>query len=131
MTIDSAAKVAEGAILGKNVTIGPFTIVHPNVTLGDNVVIESHCIIGHTTPLADGKRLVIGDNALVRSHSISYEGSTFGAGLRTGHHVTVREKIRAGLDLQVVRTTPGRSVSRTDERVYDVTSRFASAKNPS
>jgi acetyltransferase-like isoleucine patch superfamily enzyme len=44
---------------------------------------------------------VIGAGALVRSHSIFYEGSTFGERLVTGHRVTVREGTEAGVNLQI------------------------------
>ncbi len=101
MTINSLARVASGARLGKNVTIGDFTIVHDSVEIGDDAVIESHCVIGHPTPLAEGRPLVIGPGALIRSHSIFYRGSTFGPGLHTGHRVTVRECLTAGVDLQI------------------------------
>jgi len=77
------------------------SIIHDDVVLGKNVTVESHCILGHPTPLADGRPLIIGDNSLVRSHSVLYAGSTFGSALTTGHHVTVREKITAGDGLQV------------------------------
>lgn len=87
--------------IGRNSTIGHFTELHDNVIIGDDVTIESHCIIGYPTPLADGEPLIIGDGAHIRSHSIFYEGSTFGPGLVTGHRVTVREKFRAGMHLQI------------------------------
>ena len=81
--------------------IGPWTEVHSNVVIGNGVTIESHCEIGHPTPLAGGKPLVIGDDALIRSHSVFYEGSVFGPGLVTGHRVTVRERFQAGRGLQI------------------------------
>ncbi|WP_205696677.1 acyltransferase [Conexibacter sp. SYSU D00693] len=93
--IDPAAEVPDDA------EIGPFTVVHGNVRLGAGCRIGSHCSIGEPTPLAEGRPLEVGDGALIRSHSIFYEGSTFGPGLQTGHRVTVREATRAGRDLQL------------------------------
>lgn len=101
MEISSTAKVSEKAKIGARVKIGDFTIVHGNVILGDDVVIESHCILGNPTALAEGQPLILGDKSYVRSHSVFYEGSIFGAGLVTGHRVTVREKVTAGLNLQI------------------------------
>jgi len=95
------ARVSPGARFGSGVVIGDFSIIHDNVILGDDVVIESHCVIGHPTPLAEGAPLVVGSGSHIRSHSIFYEGSSFGAGLRTGHRVTVREKLTAGVCLQI------------------------------
>jgi acetyltransferase-like isoleucine patch superfamily enzyme len=101
MTVSPLALVSPNARVGDAVTIGPWTIVHDNVVIGDRVTIESHCEIGHPTPLAQGEPLVIGDDSLIRSHSVFYEGSRFGPGLRTGHRVTVREKFEAGARLQI------------------------------
>lgn len=99
--ISSTAIVSPKAQLGRNVQIGDFTIVHDNVQIGDDAVIDSHCIIGYPTPLAEGAPLVIGAGSKIRSHSVFYEGSAFGPGLVTGHRVTVREKFRAGRNLQI------------------------------
>lgn len=98
---DPTTIVSPDARLGANVTIGPFSIIHGNVEIGDGVVIGSHCEIGHPTPLAEGRPLVIGAGSLIRSHSVFYEGSTFGDGLVTGHRVTVREATVAGKNLQI------------------------------
>ena len=101
MTISELAVVSPKARIGKDVTIGPWTIVHDDVEIGDRTTIESHCEIGHPTKLADGRPLTIGADSLVRSHSIFYAGSAFGPGLTTGHRVTVREKLSAGVSLQI------------------------------
>jgi acetyltransferase-like isoleucine patch superfamily enzyme len=100
-TIHPTAIVSPQAVLGKDIAIGPFTVVHGGVRIGDNSRIDGYCEIGYPTPLAEGKPLVIGNNALIRSHSIFYQGSVFGAGLVTGHHVTVREKTMAGDGFQI------------------------------
>lgn len=101
MNISPLAKVSSKARLGRNVIIGDFTVVHDNVVIGNDVVIESHCVMGYPTPLSDGEPLVIGDGARIRTHSVFYEGSIFGPGLVTGHRVTVREKFKAGKNLQI------------------------------
>ena len=38
---------------------------------------------------------------MIRSHSVFYQGSTFGSRLATGHRVTVREKTQAGENLRL------------------------------
>jgi acetyltransferase-like isoleucine patch superfamily enzyme len=83
------------------VRIGAYTIIHADVDIGPASIIESHCVIGNPTPRAGGAPLVLGQNSHVRSHSIFYQGSTFGEGLITGHQVMVREQIRAGPGLQI------------------------------
>lgn len=101
MTIHALAVVSEKAVIGKNVTIGPFTIVHDNVQIGDDVTIEGYCEIGVANHLSGGTPLVIGAGSHIRSNSIFYEGSSFGERLVTGHRVTVREKVTAGKNLQI------------------------------
>jgi len=99
--IHPTALVCPKAQLGEGVSVGPFTIVHDNVQIGDGCAIGSHCEIGHPAPRAAGRPLVIGRGANIRSHSIFYEGSTIGDDLVTGHRVTVREGTNAGLNLQI------------------------------
>jgi len=99
--IHPSAIVSPKARLGAGVSIGPFTVVHDNVELGDNCQVDGFCELGYPTPLADGKPLVIGANAKIRSHSVFYEGCTFGERLMTGHRVTVREHTTAGINFQL------------------------------
>ncbi len=101
MTAHATALVDPGAEIGEDVEIGAFTIVHANARIGAGSHIGSHCEIGYPSALADGLPLIIGANALIRSHSVLYQGSTFGDGLVTGHRVTVREKTIAGAGFQI------------------------------
>lgn len=99
--IHSTALISPKAQMGRDVTVGPFTVIHDDVVVGDGSVIEGHCEIGHPTPLAHGAPLILGAKSLIRSHSIFYQGSTFGEGLVTGHRVTVREQTYAGESFQI------------------------------
>jgi acetyltransferase-like isoleucine patch superfamily enzyme len=99
--IHPTAIVSEKARLGKNISIGAFSVIHDNVILEDNIKIDAYCEIGYPTPLAEGRPLIISDGALIRSHSVFYEGSIFGKNLVTGHRVTVREKVTAGNNFQI------------------------------
>lgn len=99
--VHPTALVASGARLGRDVVVGPFTIVHENVIIGDRVNVGAYCELGIATSLGDGSPLRIGDDALIRSHSVFYESSSFAPGLVTGHHVTVRENTRAGCAFQI------------------------------
>lgn len=93
--------ISPEARIGRDVTIGPFTVIHDNVEIGDGCTIGSHCALGVPARSSDGRPLVIGPNSTIRSHSVFYEGSTFGANLQTGHGVLVRENTRAGKRLQI------------------------------
>lgn len=97
----STAIISPNAQLGINVRVGAFCIIHDNVVIGDNTVIESYCELGLSNHLSGGEPLVIGENSLIRSRSTFYEGSIFGERLVTGHNVTVREKTIAGKNLQI------------------------------
>lgn len=99
--VHSTALVDAHADVADDVEVGPFTVVHRNVRLGEGTRIGSHCEIGVPTALGDGSPLVIGTGSHIRSHSVFYESSSFGDGLVTGHRVTVREHTRAGRNLQI------------------------------
>ena len=99
--IHSTAIVSEKATIGNNVEIGPYTIIYDNVEISDNTVVEAFCEIGVSNHLSNGDKLYIGPNSHIRSHSVFYEGSIFLESLVTGHRVTVREKVKAGKNLQI------------------------------
>ncbi len=99
--IHRTALVEEGVILGQDVTIGPYTIVHSGTEIGARTTIGSHCEIGLPTALAEGNPLRLGPGATVRSHSVLYQGSVVGPKLTTGHHVTIREKAEIGEGFQL------------------------------
>lgn len=99
--IHPTAIVSNKAQIGADVVIGPYAIVYDNVRIGDGCSIGAYCEIGIETPLSDGLPLVIGDGAVIRSYTFLYEGSTFGPGLVTGHRVSIREKTKAGDNLQI------------------------------
>lgn len=93
--------ISEGARLGANVQVGPYTLIHSNVEIGDGSMIGGWCEIGIPTPLGDSQPLRIGASAVVRSHAVIYESSTIGPGLATGHHICIRELTTAGAGLQL------------------------------
>ncbi|USW94560.1 hypothetical protein NHF39_25520 [Pseudomonas proteolytica] len=99
--IHATAIIENGATIGSNVSIGPYSIVHKNVVIGDNTEIGAYCEVGLPTKLANGRPLIIGKGAVIRSHSVFYEGSTFGENLVTGHRVTIRELTTAGEGFQI------------------------------
>lgn len=99
--INSTAIVSKKAIIGSNTTIGAFTIIHDDVVIGDNSIVESYCELGVKNKFCGTAPLTIGNNSHIRSHSVFYADSSFGDGLITGHRVTVREKTTAGLGFQL------------------------------
>lgn len=94
--------ISSKAHIGANVTIGAHVRIHDNVVIGDNSVIGDFCIIGHPAGGEySGVPLVIGTGSVIRSHSVLYEGSTFGPDLRVGHTSLIREGVKAGINFQV------------------------------
>src|SRR5690606_26858970 len=102
--IHPTAIVAEGAQIGKNVEIGPYCVVGPEVRLAGGVKLHSHVVvegitgIGENTeifPFAsigsrsqdkkyEGERaeLVIGKNNVIREH-VTMNPGTKGGGMKT------------------------------------------------
>lgn len=98
--IHSTAIISPQAKIGKNVKVGPFSIIHDDCEIGDATEIDAFCEIGHPSARATSP-LIIGSGSLIRSHSVFYLGSKFGSNLVTGHRVTVREGTMAGENLQI------------------------------
>ena len=55
--IHKQAIVEEGAVIGKNVTIGPWTYIAKDVVIGDDCVISSHVVINGPTKIGKGNRI--------------------------------------------------------------------------
>ena len=83
--------------------IASTALIHPNVTLGDNVTIEDFCIIG--CPPVGRKPgdlgVVIGDNAVIRSHTVIYAGNRIGSNFHTGHKANLRELNEIGENVSI------------------------------
>ncbi|MCG9537199.1 N-acetyltransferase [Providencia huaxiensis] len=101
MSIHPTAIISPKAQIAENVTIGPFAIIHDNVIIRENTIIDSYCELGLANNLSEGKMLIISENSHIRSRSTFYEGSTFGPNLITGHSVTVRENTIVGTHFQL------------------------------
>ncbi|HEX2582336.1 MAG TPA: hypothetical protein VHL08_10240 [Dongiaceae bacterium] len=103
MSIHPSAIVSPAARLHPSAQIGPFTIIHGDVGIEENVIIGPYCEIGvpaaHAPTTSSG--LTIRGGSRIRSHTVLYAGSSFEGALTTGHHVTIRERTRAGQDLKV------------------------------
>ena len=78
-------------------------IIHPNVRLGENCIVEDFVIIGHPSREVKSGELEtnIGDNAIIRSHTIIYAGNTIGNNLETGHGTVIRERNKIGDNVSV------------------------------
>lgn len=79
-------------------SVAPTAIVHPNVKLGKNVVIEDFCIIGYPPKGYQPGELetVIGDDTHIRSNTIIYAGAALGSHCHVSHYVFIRENTNLG-----------------------------------
>ncbi|MGF1883293.1 acyltransferase [Vibrio splendidus] len=101
INIHSSSIISPNAKIGKNVTIGPFCIVHDGVEIADDVTIDSYCEIGIPTSLAKKPQLSIGKGSKIRSHSVLYIGSKIGEHFVSGHSVCIRENSLIGVHVQL------------------------------
>jgi UDP-N-acetylglucosamine acyltransferase len=92
-SIDSSARIADGAAIGQDVTIGPFCTVGPNVTIADGCRLVSHVsVTGHTSI---GPRTIVYPFASLGTppQSFGYRGGptklVIGAGCDIREHVTM------------------------------------------
>lgn len=103
--IHPTAVIHDGAKLGADVEVGPYSIVGPNVTLGDGTRLLSHVVIDglteigqacvihpfaylgaspqHTGYKGEPTRLVIGDRNIIREHVTMHTGTVQGHGVTT------------------------------------------------
>ncbi len=87
--IDPRSCVSKNAIIGKNVTIGPFSVIEDNVEIGEGTIIGANCMVGSFTKI--GKKNHFFNNSSVGTdpQDLKFKGEkTF---LEIGDNNTVRE----------------------------------------
>ena len=96
--IHPASAIAPTAKLGKNVAVGPFTVIEDHVRVGDETVITSGCFIGHHTSI--GEKNFIFPNTIIRerisigNRVIIHSGTVIGSdGFGFTNHQGALEKI--------------------------------------
>ncbi len=81
--VHSTAVVAEGVMLGKNVSIGPFVVIETGAEIGDNTVIAAGCKIGQNTKIGANTRLdsnvVVYHNCVIGNSCIIQANTTIGS----------------------------------------------------
>lgn len=89
--IHSMSVVEEGATIGENVVVGPFSHVGSQVVLGDNVELISHAVVlGRTTI---GKGTKISPSAVIGGDSQSLHHSAKDTTLEVGENCIIREGV--------------------------------------
>ena len=109
--VDPTARVADGAVLGKAVSVGPYCVVGPHVTLGDGVrlVAQVH-ITGHTSV---GPRTVIYPFASLGTppQSLKYKGGP--TRLVVGADCDIRENVSMNIG-----TEDDRGITEVGDRCF-------------
>ena len=81
--VDSTAKVAAGAKIGRNVSIGPFVVIEDGAEIGDDTIIASGCKIGQNTKIGRATKLdcnvVVYHNCTIGSNVIIQANTTIGS----------------------------------------------------
>ncbi|NOX50949.1 MAG: acyl-ACP--UDP-N-acetylglucosamine O-acyltransferase [Gammaproteobacteria bacterium] len=89
--IDGRAIIDPGAIVGENVTVGPWSIVGSDVELGDNVSVASHVVIRGPTKIGAGVKIYQFATVGEDTPAFAYEGEeTF---LEIGANTVIREGV--------------------------------------
>jgi len=120
--IHSSAIIEEGAVLGRNVSVGPFAYIGAKVKIGDNTTVASHAVIEGDTTIGKNNRifshsavgtipqdlkfagedvqLIIGDNNTIREFTLINPG-TIGGGAITqiGNHNLLMGYVHIGHDI--------------------------------
>lgn len=100
--IHKNAVIEDGAVIGENVSIGPFSYVGGDVVLGDNVTLMHHAVVEGATSIGAGStifpmaviggapqsvrhdgsltRLMVGENCIMREGVTINTGSSHGGG---------------------------------------------------
>lgn len=97
--------------------IAETAIIHPNVRLGENVVIEDYCVIGAPFKGHSGEETIIGNNAQIRSHTVIYAGNKIGNNFQTGNKANIRELNVIGDNVSIGTLTVIEHHVRIDEGV--------------
>ena len=87
--ISPQAIIEEGARIGENVSVGPFSIIGENVVIGDGTTIGSHATIKGRTTIGRNNRIYQFSSLGEAPQSLSYKGEP--TELHIGDDNTIRE----------------------------------------
>jgi acetyltransferase-like isoleucine patch superfamily enzyme len=82
------------------VQIGYATRIYDDVEIGDGSAVGDHCSIGLPGAANLGPTR-IGPGSTIRSHAVIYQDVELGPKFECGHHVLIRDGIRAGVNLRL------------------------------
>ncbi|MBU1128038.1 MAG: UDP-3-O-(3-hydroxymyristoyl)glucosamine N-acyltransferase [Candidatus Omnitrophica bacterium] len=81
--IHSTAVISGSAVIGKNVSIGPYVVIGNNTKIGDSATIDAHCVIGKEVRIGEKNHMFPGvkiyDRSVTGKNVIIHAGSVIGA----------------------------------------------------
>jgi UDP-3-O-[3-hydroxymyristoyl] glucosamine N-acyltransferase len=113
--------------LGKNISVGPYTVVGKNTVIGDGSVVHAHCYIGFNVTIGMNclvypnvtirEAAVVGNNVIIHSGTvIGSDGYGYIAG-KNGHKkipqigiVKIDDDVEIGANVAIDRATIGKTV---------------------
>ncbi|HEX5407770.1 MAG TPA: hypothetical protein VFX16_36340 [Pseudonocardiaceae bacterium] len=104
-----ALGVLRPVTVGAGTVIEPFAVIHGGMTIGDQVRVEEHAVVGKPElgyavgriyP-GTGADTVIGPGSIVRSGAILYADVQIGVNVLIGHHTLLRTDVRVGTETQL------------------------------
>jgi UDP-N-acetylglucosamine acyltransferase len=87
--IHPSAVIEEGAVLGDNVSVGPFAYIGPKVRIGDNTTVASHAVIEGDTTIGKHNRIFSHSAVGTIPQDLKYDGEP--VQLIIGDNNTIRE----------------------------------------
>ena len=110
--VNETAYVDSKAKIGKNVTIGPFSVIEAGVIIGDDSNIGSHTVIGQKTSIGKNCKIFsnihiyhgtnIGDNAIIHSGTvIGSDGFGFVTDQDINHKIPQNGYVIIGNDVEI------------------------------
>jgi len=87
--IHPSAVIDDGAILGANVSVGPFAYIGPQVRIGDNTTVASHAVIEGKTTIGKNNRIFSHSAVGTIPQDLKYDGED--VQLIIGDNNTIRE----------------------------------------
>lgn len=91
--IDKTAVIEDGAIIGKDVEIGPFCIVGKDVVLGDRVRLVSHVVIDGKTEIDDDTIIYPFAVVGIKSQDLKFQNDEDMTGTKIGKWCRIREYV--------------------------------------
>ncbi|HIU63848.1 MAG TPA: acyl-ACP--UDP-N-acetylglucosamine O-acyltransferase [Candidatus Avacidaminococcus intestinavium] len=87
--IHETAAIAPGAVLGRDVEIGPYAVIGPNVVIGDGTKVFAHVVIDGFTTIGKNCRFFPGCSIGAEPQDLKFKGEKTYTVL--GDNVTIRE----------------------------------------